>query len=35
MFNITGSAYQKLKEAVDREQGDKEKLLVRLSMGIG
>jgi hypothetical protein len=35
MFNITDSAYKVLQDAVKNEQGDTEKLYVRLTMGIG
>jgi hypothetical protein len=35
MFNITDYAYIALKEIVDKEQNENEKLYIRVSMGIG
>lgn len=35
MFTITDRAYTTLKEAVDNEQNENEKLFIRVSMGIG
>jgi hypothetical protein len=36
MFQVTGSAYQKLQEIIQREQkSPDEKLSIRLTMGIG
>lgn len=35
MFNITDRAHTALKEAVDKEQNENEKLFIRVSMGIG
>ena len=35
MFNLTGSAYQILQNAIKNESDEGEKLFVRLTMGIG
>jgi len=35
MFSITDRAYTALKEVVDKEQNENEKLFIRVSMGIG